>query len=533
LLISENADSALGKISVTGCRSEALTRKINKQRTDPLRRMRREINKQRPDPLRRMRLTPCGGCARGGHDSRLEVRGNGKERLRTPHRLSALHVSFEAWIFLVGGLLLMLGSSGWILRRVPFITPAMLYLGMGAALGPWWWNVITIDPVTHQIWLHRGAEIAVIVSLFTVGLKVRLPLNDRRWRAPILLATLAMLLTVGLVTVIGVLWLGLSLGAALLLGAVLAPTDPVLASDVQVRHATDRDRMRFTLSVEAGLNDGTAFPFVMLGLGLLGLHPLGEAGWRWWSVDVLWAVAGGLVLGAGVGYGIGKWVLWLGGKGYEGTGVAIYLVGGTIGVSYSVALLLHTYGFLAVFAAAVALRSIERRATGDDTALEALPGEASELSPGRPVEERVAAVRFTAALLRLSESVERLLEIGMVILVGAALGTVGISPENALFALVLFIVVRPLAVLPVQWAVRFPASELAAVGWFGIRGVGSVYYLFYALGNGVLENIGEALIATTLSVVALSILIHGLSVGPALRLMDRKQIVGSKVRAQR
>src|SRR5919206_497446 len=137
---------------------------------------------------------------------------------------------------------------------------------------------------------HVLTPSAVLISLFTAGLKLRTALTDHRWRLPVRLAVESMIVTVGLITLVGVVGLGLPLGAAVLLGAILAPTDPVLASDVQVEGPTDQDRLRFGLTGEAGLNDGTAFPFVMLGLGLIGLHELGQAGWRWFAVDVVWAV---------------------------------------------------------------------------------------------------------------------------------------------------------------------------------------------------------------------------------------------------
>src|ERR671914_1673776 len=135
-----------------------------------------------------------------------------------------------------------------------------------------------MDPVRWPGLLERLTEFAVIVSLFTAGLKLRLPLSEKRWRLPLRLASVSMALTVGLIAAVGVLGLGLPLGAAVLLGAVLAPTDAVLASDVRVEHPADRDKLRFSLTGEAGLHDGTAFPFVMLGLGLMGLHELGPRG---------------------------------------------------------------------------------------------------------------------------------------------------------------------------------------------------------------------------------------------------------------
>ena len=126
--------------------------------------------------------------------------------------------------------------------------------------------------------LMLGCEIALVISLFTVGLKLRTSLSDPLWRLPFRLATISMAVVIAAITLVGVYGFGLPLGAAVLLGAILAPTDPVLASDVQVRHANDRDRSRFTLTAEGGMNDGIAFPFVLLGMGLLGSAIWGRSG---------------------------------------------------------------------------------------------------------------------------------------------------------------------------------------------------------------------------------------------------------------
>lgn len=212
---------------------------------------------------------------------------------------------FHAWLLFFGGLLLVVAFVHPYVRRLP-ITTTLLYLGVGIAVSPIGFGWLNLDPFAHAGWLHHAAEMGVLISLFTVGLKLRLPLTDPTLRPAVSLALVSMVLTVAMITVLGVQFLALPLGAAVLLGAVLAPTDPVLASDVQLQHAKDRDRIRLTLSVEAGLNDGTAFPFVMLGLGLLGLHELGDGGFRWLTVDVLWAVGGGLAIGGTLGYAVGR-----------------------------------------------------------------------------------------------------------------------------------------------------------------------------------------------------------------------------------
>ena len=169
---------------------------------------------------------------------------------------------FTTWFIVTGALLISMALAGSALRRAP-LTASMFYLTVGAALGPWGAGLLRVNAVEDASIVERLTEIAVIISLFTAGLKLRLPGSDQRWRAPILLAALAMVLTIGGIAVFAVAAFGLPMGAAVLLGALLAPTDPVLASDVQVSHEHDAEPVRFSLTGEAGLNDGTAFPFVM------------------------------------------------------------------------------------------------------------------------------------------------------------------------------------------------------------------------------------------------------------------------------
>lgn len=157
---------------------------------------------------------------------------------------------FAIWSLIIGVLLVTMVLSGTLLRRLPLST-AMLYLAAGLGLGPAGLALMAPDPFAYSVILERSAEIAVLISLFAVGLKLGLPLSDKGWRLPVRLAIVSMTITVALV-------------AAILLGAILAPTDPVLASDVQVLGASDRDRLRLSLTGEGGLSDGAAFPFVML-----------------------------------------------------------------------------------------------------------------------------------------------------------------------------------------------------------------------------------------------------------------------------
>jgi len=192
-----------------------------------------------------------------------------------------------SWFLIIGALLILMALAGSMVKRLPLST-ATLYLFIGVLLGPSGFGLIQLDPVRESAILELATEVAVIISLFSAGLKLRAPFSDVRWWLSGRLAVVAMLLTIALITLVGVFALGLPLGAALLLGAVLAPTDAVLAAAVQVENAGDRDRVRFSITGEAGLNDGITWPFVMLGMGLLGLHGLGDHGVTWFFKDVLW-----------------------------------------------------------------------------------------------------------------------------------------------------------------------------------------------------------------------------------------------------
>jgi NhaP-type Na+/H+ or K+/H+ antiporter len=265
------------------------------------------------------------------------------------------------WALIVGALLMTMALSGSALRHLPLST-AMFYLPLGYAIGPNGLGLVHINLRADAPLLEHLTEAVVVVSLFSAGLKLSVALDDRTWLLPLRLASSSMVITVLLLALLG-LAIGLPLGAAVLLGAILAPTDPVLASDVQVSDPEDRSRLRVALTGEGGLNDGTAFPFVMLGLGLMHLHPLGDYGLRWLLLDVLWAVGGGLGVGALLGTLMGRLVLHLRLRYQQALGYDDFLALGLIALSYGLALLMMTYGFLAVFAAGVALRRVERQSS--------------------------------------------------------------------------------------------------------------------------------------------------------------------------
>jgi len=425
--------------------------------------------------------------------------------------------------FLVGGALLVsMALAGTVVRRLP-LTTALLYLVMGVLVGPFAMGLLSLEPVLNSSLLERVAEIAVNISLFTAGLKLRVPWRDARWRVALRLALGSMVLTVGLVAVVGVVLLELPLGAAILLGAILAPTDPVLASDVQVAHPDDRDRLRVGLTGEAALNDGTAFPFVMLGLGLLGLHDLGSNGLRWLAVDVLWAVPGGLFIGAFLGTLVGRVVVYLRAKHNEALGLDEFLALGLVALAYGVALMCHAYGFLAVFAAGAALREVERAGTGSERLVK-LPAD-----PSVAKENGLTPAVLAAEVLRFNEQLERLGEVTVVLLVGSMLTRAHVQLDAVIVVPLLMLVIRPLSV----WLglMRAPVSlvQRNLMMFFGIRGIGSIYYLAYAINHGLPTSLAIRLTAITLVTIATSVLLHGISVTPLMTRYD--QHVRAKRRA--
>ncbi len=411
------------------------------------------------------------------------------------------------WFLLIGGLLLLRGLSNTLLKHLP-VTPAIIYLGVGMLVGPSALNLFHFNPLKQSALLELLTEVVVLISLFSAGVKMPGAFSFARWRAPILLATVSMAVTVALVAAFAVLVLGLPLGAGVLLGAILAPTDPVLATDVQIRHPGDRDQLRFTLTCEAGMNDGSAFPFVMLGLGLMGLHGLGESGARWLVVEVLWATAGAVSIGVLGGIALAR-IGWALRRGPLKHALMDDFLGlGLIGVVYGLCVLVDAWGFLGVFFAAVALRQTEQNL--------------AKVSTEAPDDNVQAAPTVSEGSLIFKEHLERLSEMVLVILIGGTLFINSWTWAAVGLSLFLFVVARPLSVLVglagtgTAWKIR----GLSA--WFGVRGVGSLYYLMFVIQHGLPEPVALQLIQYTLIVVTLSILLHGTSVKPLLGLFWKR-----------
>ncbi|MBH4152232.1 cation:proton antiporter, partial [Pseudomonas aeruginosa] len=273
-------------------------------------------------------------------------------------------MSFSLWLLVLGCILLTLGLASAYLRLLP-VSTSFIYLLFGLAIGPAGLHAWRSGLADISGWFEHLSEAALLISLFIGGLKLRLPLRSPAWTAAWLLAGPVLLgcilgLTLGAHFLFGLDW-----GLALLVAAILAPTDPVLASDIQVNHAGDDDRLRYAVSGEAGLNDGIAFPFVIAALLLIGQGgglpgEFDRSGLDWLLRDVLWAIPAGLLVGYCLGHGLGRLAIHLRAR-HTDTSVSAndFLALALIALSYVGADALGGWGFLASFAAGIGLRPAE------------------------------------------------------------------------------------------------------------------------------------------------------------------------------
>ncbi len=398
------------------------------------------------------------------------------------------------WELLIIGLLLLCVTMGsrWI-TRLP-LSYALIYLIVGILLGPYGVRIVNLEPDAD--FLERLTEIVVLVSLFACGIKMNRPLNFWAWHSTARLIGFLMPLSIAAIAVLSHFALHLNWGAAILLGAILAPTDPVLASEVQLSHTDDPNELRFGLTSEGGLNDALAFPFVYFGLYWLNHDHWQDWFGEWLRVDLCWRIFAGIlggILVTKVINSMGKRLRHLGSIEEEMED----LIGlATILLVYSITQLIHGYGFLAVFIAGVMVRR----------------------SRSLDFEKKSSQLHFTALL-------ERLLEIGTILLVGTILrwdAFLTFGGQALFVAVVLILLIRPIATwISTQGDNLRPATRLL-FGWFGIRGVGSLYYMAYALNGGIPEDIGAQLSWITVFTVSLSVILHGISATPLMKWYEKR-----------
>lgn len=380
------------------------------------------------------------------------------------------------------------------LERLPLSLP-MLAVGIGYVV-----FLLTLNaasPLVHPELVELTIEIALIVAVMGAGLSIDRRFAWRLWGSSWRLLAIVMPLSVLALAALGYGLLGLPLGMAVLLAGILAPTDPVLAASVQVGPpgTGEEGETRFALTSEAGLNDGMALPFVTLGLVMIS-HDTRPAGWfgEWLLVDVAWKIAAAAAIGFLLGWLTirlnallpKRFQLSSSNEGLVSVGLA-FLV-------YSAAEEARSYGFIAIFTAAVTLRNFGR------------------------------SVEYARRMNESARSIERVLAFLVLALLGGAVAGGVLAPigwAEVLFALGVLIVVRPAATLigfigsPQPWPVRL------AAGYFGIRGLGSLYYMTYAENSTRLDRSADLWGVVSLTVL-FSIVLYGVTADPIMGWLDRR-----------
>jgi NhaP-type Na+/H+ or K+/H+ antiporter len=398
-----------------------------------------------------------------------------------------------------GLLILLVAWLPMLLRELPLSLPIVcvgigfLIFGFIAPAGD-----LAPHPLRFPKITERLTELVVIVSLMGCGLKLDRPPGWRSWRVTWRLLIITMPLCIAALALMGWAMAGLGAAAALLLAAALAPTDPVLAADVQVGppQSGEEDEVRFSLTSEAGLNDGLAFPFINLAIAMA-LHGLvpGEWTWTWLGVDVIWKLAAGIAAGWAIGAAMGWLTFRLPNRAkLSKTGDGFLALGMTF-LAYGLTEMVHGYGFLAVFVAALAFRHAERNHD------------------------------FHERLHEFADQTERLLMMVMLVLFGGALAhglLTALTWPAAVCGLLFLILVRPVATWIGLLGTGRPFEEVLALGFFGIRGIGTLYYLACAVGKAEWAQ-ADLVWAIAGFIVLVSVLVHGTTVTPALRLLDRRR----------
>ncbi len=406
----------------------------------------------------------------------------------------------DPYILGLTGVGLLIALVVWLplaLRRLPLSLP-IVCIAIGATLFALPQITFKPLPLRYPELTERFAEFVVIIALMGAGLRIDRVFGFRRWSVALRLIVLTMPLSIAAIAVIGGWWLGLSWTVALLLAAALAPTDPVLASDVQVGppRTEDEDEVRFGLTAEAGLNDGFAFPFVHLAIALAASAATGEA-WllKWVTVNVVWEI----VVGIAAGYAVGRAFGWLtfhvpAKTKLAKTGDGLIALSATF-VSYGLTEIIHCYGFLAVFVTALTFRHAHRDH------------------------------EFQVGMHEVAEQIERLTMMLLLLFFGGALVSGMLAPLtwiDVVAALAILLIVRPAAGLLGLIGHKADWRERLTLAFFGIRGVGSIYYLAYGLNHMSIAG-ADRLWAIVGLVILLSILMHGLTVTPIMRRLDRVQ----------
>ncbi|MXO47219.1 sodium:proton antiporter [Erythrobacter vulgaris] len=419
------------------------------------------------------------------------------------------------FMFVIFGLGLMLAVSLERYLARFWLSLPIIYVGAGYILFSLPLGLPHINPTVDgfdAVTLEYVTEFIVIASLMAAGIAIDRPVSWANWRQIWPLLVVAMPLTIASVAFLGWWALGLAPASAILLGAALAPTDPVLARSVQVGPPGENKRhdVRFSLTVEAGLNDGLAFPFTYLAIAAVGMTSLGAWTLEWAALDLGWRILAGCAVGWAVGRA-GSWYVFereadapieeIGEEEEDSAGKPKYstseglIVLGALLLAYGLAELVEGYGFLAVFVGAVTARQRENRS------------------------------RYHKISHHFIDQIEQIVLVAVLFGFGAMLASGVLAPltwPGALIALALVFVIRPIAGFLAEARSDLPMIGTLAIAFLGVRGMGSIYYLAYGQNHADFAQLDQ-LWAVTSFAILVSIVVHGIVSGPFILFAERRK----------
>lgn len=378
------------------------------------------------------------------------------------------------------------------------ISYALIYLILGAVVYAVFKDELPVpDPRKNSDYALHLSELVIIISLMGTGIKIDRPLSFKKWQSPLRLVTIGMVACIAIAGALGYALLSPNLASALLLAAALAPTDPVLASDVQVGPPNEKTRFetKFALTAEAGMNDGLAFPFVLLAIALDKVADPGPGNlWHWLGYDFLLRMVVGIVVGHLIGRLLG-YIIFRVSDQYK----SLETRDGFVGLSltllvYGVTELLHGYGFMAVFISALTLRNYE------------------------------SGHHYHSRLHAFTDQTERIMLAIVLILFGGSLFSGVLDALNwkmVMFSILFVFFIRPLTSYLSLAPSKIHSREKWVISFYGIRGMGSIFYLCYALKEARFTYADE-LWATVTFTILLSIVVHGLTATRVMAYMEER-----------
>lgn len=386
------------------------------------------------------------------------------------------------------------------ISKITGISYSIIYLVAGILMYKFFPFVLpNPDVMLHGGLTVRITEMVIIISLMGTGIKIDREFSFKNWSSPIRLISIAMVLCITFAAILGYTLLSLSLSSALLLGAALAPTDPVLASDVQVGPPNERikSETKFSLTAEAGLNDGMAFPFTWLAIIIVHINQGTmdqSAIFSWFGYQFMYKILAGIAIGYIFGRLVGYLVFIVTEK-YTSlrTRDGFLAISLTL-IVYGITELIHGYGFIAVFISSITLRHFDKQHD------------------------------YHHDLHSFVDQTERLLVAVLLLLFGGALVNGILAPLTwgmTLFTLVFVLIIRPCAAYASLFGIKLRVKEKLAISFFGIRGMGSVFYLAFAFQKIHFDNEKE-LWATVAFTILLSIIIHGVTATPVMKHLQEK-----------